>query len=87
MPYSTQVKLKPGMDPGTDLDTYLLLCPEFVCDIGLPLGAVLTRDTEKSVVITLPRMNFFDVWLQPIANAGVRCSRRRSTIYLSLMGV
>jgi len=54
---------------GTDLATYLKVSPEFVSTIELPLGARLDRAGETAFVVVLPRMNFFDVWLQPVADA------------------
>lgn len=90
---------KPGMAAGTDLATYLKVSPEFVSTIELPLGARLERAGETAFVVVLPRMNFFDIWLQPVADAIVlyvlaadaclclsRCLPQSPTCFLRVMG-
>ena len=61
----------PGTAAGTDLVSYLNVSPEFVSTISLPLGARLDRAGETQYVVVLPKMDFFDVWLQPTAEASV----------------
>jgi len=58
-----------GTQEGTSLSTYMRLSPEFVCGLDLPLGAKLQRCSDTGYLISLPRMDILDVWVQPTATA------------------
>lgn len=60
-----------GATPGTNLATYMQQSPEFLTGLDLPLGAKLTRQTDDGFTISLPKIDLFDVWLQPTATATV----------------
>uniref|UniRef100_A0A7S0N064 Coenzyme Q-binding protein COQ10 START domain-containing protein n=1 Tax=Pyramimonas obovata TaxID=1411642 RepID=A0A7S0N064_9CHLO len=62
--------VKKSTSPGLDLATYLSESNEFVDDLSLPLGAVLKRTEKAKWVILLPKLDLFDVWVQPTATAG-----------------
>ena len=71
--FSCKAPCNVGATPGTDLATYMRQSPEFLTGLALPLGAQLTRQTEDGFTMALPKINLFDVWVQPTATATVTC--------------
>jgi hypothetical protein len=60
-----------GAADGTDLRSYLRLSPEFVGGLDLPLGASITRTADRAFEISLPKLELFDVVVQPTAYSTV----------------
>eukprot|EP00959_Pyramimonas_sp_CCMP1952_P340205 7125508-Pyramimonas_sp.AAC.2 len=45
--------------------------PSRIANVKLPVGANLRRVTEEEFTMVLPKLDFFDVWLQPSAQSWV----------------
>lgn len=60
-------------DPGCGVDTYVSSLTDTFDEIVLPLAGSLVKQSESTWKIVVPKLSFFDVWLQPVGLCHARC--------------
>eukprot|EP00798_Chlamydomonas_sp_ICE-L_P031170 gene31170-6312_t len=68
--YEQGINVSPGTD--SELLEYLSTSIASFPDIALPLGGSLARIDASNFKLTTPKLELFDIWLQPTAEALVR---------------
>lgn len=67
--HSTSTLITPSQDKDASLQNYMAQAAENFTNIQLPLGGKISRVDGTHVELVVPRIQLFDVWLQPRAIA------------------
>mmetsp|Transcript_3091 Transcript_3091/g.7107 ORF Transcript_3091/g.7107 Transcript_3091/m.7107 type:complete len:248 (+) Transcript_3091:138-881(+) len=63
--HTYKLRLKPGADPSCSLTAYMKTLGQDLSILKMPLGASLAKLTNKTYQVVAPRIQLWDIWLQP----------------------
>ncbi|GAX75869.1 hypothetical protein CEUSTIGMA_g3312.t1 [Chlamydomonas eustigma] len=66
---SSQCSVSPQNDSKTNLQEYMSHAAENFANIELPMGGKISSLDQSHIELVIPRIQLFDVWLQPKAQA------------------
>src|SRR5438105_195566 len=73
-PCRLRVPVTARHDPGADLAAYMRLPVSQYVLIDVPMGGSLQRVSADEFELSVPRLQFWDVWVQPRVWCRVRCA-------------